>query len=235
MAFVFILLVSMNGAFIIGLLGEELPFSSTTQSNTPNKGSSDAALLHQILIQETTLRIELEKNVRNMMTEIEQLKKNQAAMEVKVDGLTQAKIEQYDLIQQLSNNVTTLSMENIHLKTVLFNSSNGFYNTGSNKCMCDFTNISKDIQSVKKEVRYVSLSFLDLARDVQLMNTSILETMRNGTGEMTRDVLNILSDIQNLSRIQDQDRQYQMSVNTDLKIHQEDVSNRIKGKVHIHV
>lgn len=49
-------------------------YSTTTAENLlPN----DATLLHQILIQETSLRIELQRTVWDLMKEFEQMKKHQ--------------------------------------------------------------------------------------------------------------------------------------------------------------
>lgn len=63
---------------------------------------NDATLLHQILIQETSLRVELQKTVWDLMKEVEQMKKNQMEEKSKQDIVN----------QQLINNITLLRSEN---------------------------------------------------------------------------------------------------------------------------
>lgn len=63
-------------------------------------------LLHQIFLQETSLRIDLEKTVKEMMNEFKEMNKNQAEL----------KKEQDKINQQLIDNITSLRSENQQLK-----------------------------------------------------------------------------------------------------------------------
>lgn len=77
--------------------------SSTVQRTVPNNAlTNDATLLHQILTQETTLRIELERKVTGILKELEHVKKTQV----------EAKTEQ----DSLKNDITLLRNENKQLK-----------------------------------------------------------------------------------------------------------------------
>lgn len=55
-----------------------------TSKNSP---SNEVTLLYQILTEETSIRIELEKTVRTITTELEDLKKNQVNMKKEQDIL----------------------------------------------------------------------------------------------------------------------------------------------------
>lgn len=72
--------------------------TTTAEKILPN----DATLLHQILIQETSLRIELQKTVWDLMKDFEQMKKNQI----------EEKSDQDTINRQLINNITSLRSEN---------------------------------------------------------------------------------------------------------------------------
>lgn len=65
--------------------------------------------MHQILLQETSLRMDLEKTVRDLMKEFEQMKRNQA----------EVKKEQEILNQELIDNIASLRTENQQLKDEL--------------------------------------------------------------------------------------------------------------------
>lgn len=62
--------------------------SSTVQRTVPNNAlTNDATLLHQILSQETTLRIELERKVTGILKELEEVKKTQVEAKTEQDSL----------------------------------------------------------------------------------------------------------------------------------------------------
>lgn len=134
--------------------------TTTAEKRLPN----DATLLHQILIQETSLRVELQKTVWDLMKEVEQMKKNQM----------EEKSEQDIVNQQLINNITSLRSENKKLKDGLsvlqLQAQNKSSNTGLHSYH-DFTNVSKELQSFKREFRYFSLGFLDIQQDIDRINT----------------------------------------------------------------
>lgn len=134
-------------------------YSTTTAENLlPN----DATLLHQILIQETSLRIELQRTVWDLMKEFEQMKKHQM----------EEKSEQGTVNQQLINNITSLRSENKKRKDKLsvLQQQNKSSNTGLHSYN-DFINVSKELQSFKTEFRYFSLGFLDIQQDLDRINT----------------------------------------------------------------
>lgn len=134
--------------------------TTTAEKLLPN----DATLLHQILIQETSLRIELQKTVWDLMKDFEQMKKNQI----------EEKSDQDTINRQLINNITSLRSENKKLKDELLvlqqQAPNKSSNTGLHSYH-DFTNVSKELQSFKREFRYFSLGFLDIQQDIDRINT----------------------------------------------------------------
>lgn len=141
------------------------PTASQYSTTTAEKLlSNEATLLHQILIQETSLRVELQKTVWDLMKEVEQMKKNQM----------EEKSEQDIVNQQLINNITSLRSENKKLKDELLvlqqQTPNKSSNTGLHSYH-DFTNVSKELQSFKREFRYFSLGFLDIQQDIDRINT----------------------------------------------------------------
>lgn len=103
--------------------------------------------MHQILLQETSLRMDLEKTVRDLMKEFEQMKRNQA----------EVKKEQEILNQELIDNIASLRTENQQLKDEL----EKILNSGMGTCKYDLTNITSDFHVFKSDVRYnVSLARL---------------------------------------------------------------------------
>lgn len=134
--------------------------TTTAEKLLPN----DATLLHQILIQETSLRIELQKTVWDLMKDFEQMKKSQI----------EEKSDQDTINRQLINNITSLRSENKKLKDELLvlqqQTPNKSSNTGLHSYH-DFTNVSKELQSFKREFRYFSLGFLDIQQDIDRINT----------------------------------------------------------------
>lgn len=96
------------------------------------------------------------------MKEFEQMKKRQI----------EEKSEQGIVNQQLINNITSLRSENKKLKDELsvLQQQNKSSNTGLHSYN-DFTNVSKELQSFKREFRYFSLGFLDIQQDIDRINT----------------------------------------------------------------
>lgn len=139
--------------------------SSTVQRTVPNNAlTNDATLLHQILTQETTLRIELERKVTGILKELEEVKKTQV----------EAKTEQ----DSLKNDITLLRKENKQLKDDLDIlkrqlGNNSFSSSEPAICTCDFSNITKEMQNFKREIRYTSLTFLDLQRDITNVQSAV--------------------------------------------------------------
>lgn len=174
--------------------------SSTVQRTVPNNAlTNDATLLHQILTQETTLRIELERKVTGILKELEHVKKTQV----------EAKTEQ----DSLKNDITLLRNENKQLKDDLDTMKRQLGNNSISSsepaiCTCDFSNITKEMQNFKREIRYTSLTFLDLQRDVT----------------------NVQSAVKNLSISMEREKTNQASINTAISVYQKNISNAIKGK-----
>lgn len=175
--------------------------SSTVQRTVPNNAlTNDATLLHQILTQETTLRIELERKVTGILKELEQVKKTQV----------EAKTEQ----DSLKNDITLLRNENKQLKDDLDTMKRQLGNNSLSSlepaiCTCDFSNITKELQNFKREIRYTSLTFLDFQRDVT----------------------NVRSAVKNLSISMEREKTNQASINTDISVYQKNISNAIKDRV----
>ncbi|XP_062601963.1 uncharacterized protein LOC134263595 [Saccostrea cucullata] len=166
MTILFSFLILINADFVFGLSSPGSTSTTKYASNSPEKNfHSDAAFLHQILPQETTLRMELERNARDLIKQFERMKKDQAAAE------------------------TEISILYIPIP-------------GQTIWQCDFANITKDFQNFKREIRYISLSFIDLERETEAMNSNILQTVNNSA--------NLIN-------------------HADLKDQQRNVSNTIKG------
>lgn len=149
----------------IAFSSNSMPLASRVPTTADEKlVPNDATLLHQILIQETSLRVELQKTVWDLMKEVEQMKKNQM----------EEKSEQDIVNQQLINNITSLRSENKKLKDELSvlqqQAQNKSSNTGLHSYN-DFTDVSKELQSFKREFRYFSLGFLDIQQDLDRINT----------------------------------------------------------------
>lgn len=82
-----------------------------------------------------------------MIKESEQMKKNQA----------ESNMEQDNIIEQLMNNVISLKTENKMLKDDLSVLKRQVINNsfGSPHCQCNVSNMTKELQNVKREVRYI--------------------------------------------------------------------------------
>eukprot|EP00105_Crassostrea_gigas_P006877 XP_011420943.1 PREDICTED: uncharacterized protein LOC105323585 isoform X1 [Crassostrea gigas] len=168
--------------------------TTTAEKILPN----DATLLHQILIQETSLRIELQKTVWDLMKDFEQMKKNQI----------EEKSDQDTINRQLINNITSLRSENKKLKDELLvlqqQTPNKSSNTGLHSYH-DFTNVSKELQSFKREFRYFSLGFLDIQQDIDRINTQ------------QENVTTAMKDIQDVKDILVRIQHKQFEFSTDLE------------------
>lgn len=226
--------------FILGIVGQfsitqsaGLPSSSTMSpyndmdltsglTSTSITTQKTIMLLHQILLQETSLRMDLEKTVRDLMKEFEQMKKNQA----------EVKNEQKILNHQLIDNITLLRTENQRLKDELRQMVNTSFSTsGMQTCKCDLTNITSDLHDFEREVRYnVSLSLLDFQEEMTRTKTSIVQSSDDKIGVVSRDISDIQSAFKNLSTFIDRDRNIQAFFNAGILVRQENISNTIKGK-----
>lgn len=195
--------------------------SSTVQRTIPNNAlTNDATLLHQILTQETLLRIELEGKVTGILNELEQVKKTQA----------EAKTEQVSLLYD----ITSLRSENKQLrddlnilKRQLIN--NSVSSLGPATCQCDFSNITTDLQNFKREIRYTSLTFLDFQRDIAINNVSIFRFVNETVAAISKDVSTIQSAVKNLSTSMEREITNQGAINADIFVHQKNILNAITG------
>lgn len=178
--------------------------------------------MHQILLQETSLRMDLEKTVRDLMKEFEQMKRNQA----------EVKKEQEILNQELID-ITSLRIENQQLKDEL----EQIVNSGMGTCKCDLTNITSDFHDFKRDVRHiVSLSLLDFQKEINSTTANILHSSDDKIGAVSRDISDMQSAFKNLSSFihVDRDRNFQASVNDDILVQQQNISNVIIGKCYVH-
>lgn len=133
------------------------------------------------------------------MTELELVKKTQAEANTEQDSLLNDIILLQNENKQLKDNLDIL-------KRQLGN--NSLSSSGPATCQCDFSNITKELQNVKREIRYTSLTFLDLQRDV----TNVQSSVKNLSTAMKREITN------------------QASINTDIFVLKKHISNAIKGK-----
>lgn len=134
-----------------------------------------------------------------ILKELEHVKKTQV----------EAKTEQ----DSLKNDITFLRNENKQLKDDLDTmkrqlENNSLSNSEPAICICYFSNITKELQNFKREIRYTSLTFLDLQRDVT----------------------NVQSAVKNLSISMEREKTNQAAINTDISVYQKNISNAIKGK-----
>lgn len=113
--------------------------------------SNEVTLLYQILTEETSIRIELEKTVRTITTEQEDLKKNQVNMK-----------EQDILINNtvsLQNEIKQMKDEPLILKRRVMNNSSS--SSESLLCQCDISNFTKNTSKFSEGSK---IYFLDLFR-----------------------------------------------------------------------
>lgn len=105
-----------------------------TSKNSPING---VTLLYQILTEETSIRIELEKTVRTITKELEDLKKNQVNMKKEQDILINNTVS-------LQNEIKQMKDKPLILKRRVMN------NTGSSSesllCQCDISNFTKALK-----------------------------------------------------------------------------------------
>lgn len=179
-------------------------------------------VMHQILLQETSLRMDLEKTVRELMKEFEQMKKHQS----------EVKKEQDILDQQLIDNITLLRTENERLKDELGQMVNKSFSISEMQtCKCNLTNITSDIHDFEREVRHtVSLSSLDFQKEMNSTKTSIIQSSDDKIGALSKDISDIQSAFKNLSSFIDRDRNIQASLNAGILVQQENISIVIKSK-----
>lgn len=71
-----------------------------------------------------------------------------------------------------------------------------------------FFKFTQELQNFKREIRYTTLTFLDLQTDVTKVQSAI----------------------KNLSTFIEREKTNQASINTDIFVHQKNISNVIKGK-----
>lgn len=223
--------------FILGIMDQfsvtqSIGFSSSTISpykdmhltsgltSTSFTTKKTIMLMHQILLQETSLRMDLEKTVRDLMKEFEQMKRNQA----------EVKKEQEILNQELIDNIASLRTENQQLKDEL----EKILNSGMGTCKYDLTNITSDFHDFKSDVRYnVSLSLLDFQKEMNITTANILQSSDDKIGAVSRDISDIQSAFKNLSSFIDRDRNLQASVNDDILVQLQNISNVIIGKCYV--
>ncbi|XP_061195772.1 uncharacterized protein LOC133204000 [Saccostrea echinata] len=155
------------------------PFPHSHLSETSG-ASLDTSILHEILSQETALRIHLQKNVETMMNEFASLK---ASMTNEINSLKQdiaeLKTENYELRQ----NFTALKS---------FCSQEFQKNASSPAVYLDDLNA---ISNLKKQVRYLSLSLLDLQKQSSVFNDTLQESFRNMSGNMNSGLKDVMIDI----------------------------------------
>ena len=108
------ILFLLNFAFNYGLLFPKtttpttttIPAASISQHN--KEPHSDVILLNQIVMQESALRLKLEGTVKQLMTDLENVKKQQSASDIQISTLIQAKADQDVLNRQLQENITSV-------------------------------------------------------------------------------------------------------------------------------
>ncbi|XP_062579298.1 uncharacterized protein LOC134241252 isoform X2 [Saccostrea cucullata] len=156
--------------------------------SSENSGTSlDTNILHDILSQETALRIRLQKDVETMMNEFATFK---ASMTNEINSLKQdiaeLKTENYELRQNYTALKSFCSHEcqnNVSFSTVH---------------MDDFNAIS----NLKKQVRYLSLSLLDLQKQSGVLNETLQDNFRNVSGNMNSGLKDAMIDILNVKEEQ---------------------------------
>lgn len=99
-------------------------------------------------------------------------------------------------------------------------------------CQCDITNFTKELQCFKREVRYISLTFLDLQNDRAIDNASIYRFMNKTFGAIAKDVFDIQTILTNMSTTMEREKSKQESIDADILIHQANISKEIKGKIY---
>lgn len=114
--------------------------------------SNEVTLLYQILTEETSIRIELEKTVRTITKEQEDLKKNQVNMKKDQDILINNTV-------LLQNEIKQMKDEPLILKRRVMNNSSS--SSESLLCQCDISNFTKNTSKFSEGSK---IYFLDLFR-----------------------------------------------------------------------
>lgn len=183
--------------------------TSSVKMTSKNSPSNGVTLLYQILTEETSIRIELEKTVRTITKELEDLKKNQVNMKKEQDILINNTVS-------LQNEIKQMKDEPLILKRRVMN------NSGSSSellwCQCDISNFTKTLQNFQREVRYISLTFFDFRYARAIDNASIYRFMNKTSGAITKDVLDIQNILTNMSTAVEREKCKQKSIVADILI-----------------
>ena len=184
------ILFLLNFAFSYGLLFPKTTTQTTTTIpaatiNLHNKEPhSDVILLNQIVMQESALRLKLEETVKQLMIDLENVKKQQSASDIQISTLIQAKADQEVLNRQLQENITsvrvenqnlmhelsTITIENEILKQELLTIKNSSVLTlGLHSCDCNIKNVTEELKDFKTNFRYMTLSLLDIQQKTDVM------------------------------------------------------------------
>lgn len=177
-----------------------------TSKNSPGNG---VTLLYQILTEETSIRIELEKTVRTITKELEDLKKNQVNMKKEQDILINNTVS-------LQNEIKQMKDELLILKRRVTNNSGS--SSESLWCQCDISNFTKTLQNYQREVRYISLTFFDFRNARAIDNASIYRFMNETSGAITKDDLDIQNILTNMSTTMEREKCKQKSIVADILI-----------------
>lgn len=90
---------------------------------------------------------------------------------------------------------------------------------------CDISNFTKELQSFKREVRYISLTFLDLQNTRSIDNASIYRFMNETFGAITKDVFDIQTRLTNMSTAMEREKSKQESIVANANI-SKDINGR---------
>lgn len=183
--------------------------TSSVKMTSKNSPSNGVTLLYQILTEETSIRIELEKTVRTRTKELEDLKKNQVNMKKEQDILINNTVS-------LQNEIKQMKDEPLILKRRVMNNSGS--SSESLWCQCDISNFTKTLQNFQREVRYISLTFFDFRYARAIDNASIYRFMNKTSGAITKDVLDIQNILTNMSTAVEREKCKQKSIVADILI-----------------
>lgn len=183
--------------------------TSSVKMTSKNSPSNGVTLLYQILTEETSIRIELEKTVRTITKELEDLKKNQVNMKKEQDILINNTVSLQNVIKQMKD-------ELLILKRRVTN--NRGLSSESLWCQCDISNFTKTLQNFQREVRYISLTFFDFRNARAIDNASIYRFMNETSGAITKDDLDIQNILTNMSTTMEREKCKQKSIVADILI-----------------
>lgn len=199
--------------------------NAKTSTSIPHGGVSggsdtplDSNIIRDIITQETALRIQLQKNVETLMKEFTTLK------ESTTNEITSLKQKTSSLHQEIAD----LRTENTKLRqsfdTLNSSCNQGCQNHGSPVAVSG--EALSSVSDLKTQVRYLTLSLLDLQKQSSVLNDTLHENFRNVSGNVNSGFKDVMVEILDVK--EEQNKIKSSLVNVDSS-HQQ-ITSSLRGK-----